>query len=212
MSSDVDLFISANSAVVMTNEQTILDKGFTRYNSVADLSENAYSNKKIFVTDEEFAGYGEEGASLKDASLFAINYLDQKSDNGFFALIESSHIDKHCHKNDINKTYDVVVRFNQAIARFMEFAFYHPDTFVLITSDHETGGLAPDENGNLAYSTEDHSAEDVPVFAWGYGADAIDGKTVENIEIAKLFASLMGVENFGDQSDEWKNIIYGTEE
>jgi alkaline phosphatase len=134
------------------------------------------------------------------------------NENGFFLMYEEAHIDKHCHKNDINKTYDVVVRFNQAIARFMEFAFYHPDTFVLITADHETGGLAPDENGNLAYSTEDHSADDVPIFAWGYGADAIDGKTVENIEIAKLFASLMGVENFGDQSDEWKNIIYGTEE
>lgn len=133
------------------------------------------------------------------------------NENGFFLMYEEAHIDKHCHKNDINKTYDVVVRFNQAIARFMEFAFYHPDTFVLITADHETGGLMPNESGSLIYTSDDHTANDVLIFAYGYGADAIDGKTVENIEIAKLFASLMGVENFGDQSDEWKNIIYGTE-
>lgn len=134
------------------------------------------------------------------------------NENGFFLMYEEAHIDKHCHKNDLDKTYDAVVRFNQAIGRFMEFAFYHPDTFVLITADHETGGLAPNDEGKLTYSTEEHSAEDVPVFAWGYGADAIHGKTLENIEIAKLFASLMGVEGFGDQGEEWKNIIYGTEE
>ena len=134
------------------------------------------------------------------------------NENGFFLMYEEAHIDKHCHKNDLDKTYDAVVRFNQAIGRFMEFAFYHPDTFVLITADHETGGLAPNDEGKLTYSTEEHSAEDVPVFAWGYGADAIHGKTLENIEIAKLFASLMGVEGFGDQGEEWKDLIYGTEE
>lgn len=134
------------------------------------------------------------------------------NEKGFFLMYEEAHIDKHCHKNDLDKTYDAMVRFNQAIGRFMEFAFYHPDTFVLITADHETGGLAPNDEGKLTYSTEEHSAEDVPVFAWGYGADAIHGKTLENIEIAKLFASLMGVEGFGDQGEEWKDLIYGTEE
>ena len=134
------------------------------------------------------------------------------NEKGFFIMYEEAHIDKHCHKLDVEKTYDAVVRFNQAIARFMEFAFYNPDTFVLITADHETGGLAPDENGNLIYTAEYHTVDDVPVFAYGHGAEVIDGKTVENIEIAKLFASLMGVENFGDQSETWKDIIYGTEE
>ena len=63
--SDVDLFISYESAAVMTNEQEILDKGFTRFNSVAELNENAYTANKIFATDDDFAGYGEEGASHK---------------------------------------------------------------------------------------------------------------------------------------------------
>ena len=39
--------------------------------------------------------------------------------------------------------------------------------------------------------------------------ECLDGKTVENIEIAKLIASLMGEDNFGDQSKDWYDEIYG---
>lgn len=129
-------------------------------------------------------------------------------EDGFFIMYEEAHIDKKCHNNDVYATFWALTRFNQAIARFMEFAFYHPDTAVLITADHETGGLHLTANG-LAYSTENHTRDDVPVFAWGVGFDVLDGKTVENIEIAKLFASLMGVDDFGDQSNDWYDAIYG---
>jgi alkaline phosphatase len=83
---------------------------------------------------------------------------------------------------------------------------------VLITADHETGGLRPDENGNLAYSTGDHTLDDVPVFAWGCGLEGLNGETVENIEIAKLFAHLLGNDTFGDQSNDWYDEIYGESE
>ena len=121
-------------------------------------------------------------------------------EDGFFLMYEEAYIDKHCHNNDIDKTFQAVMRFNQAIGRFMEFAFYNPETFVLITADHETGILLPDENGQLKYNHDDHSAADVPVFAYGMGAELFDGVTVENIQIAHTIAALMGEDNFGDQS------------
>ena len=92
------------------------------------------------------------------------------------------------------------MRFNQAIGRFMEFAFYNPETFVLITADHETGILLPNENGQLQYNHDDHSAADVLIFAYGMSAELFDGVTVENIQIAHTIAALMGEDNFGDQS------------
>ncbi len=122
-------------------------------------------------------------------------------EDGFFLMYEEAHIDKHCHNNDMDKTFDALVRFNQAIARFMEFAFYNPDTFILITADHETGGLTLGEDGKLAYTSEEHSSADVPVFAYGDGAELFDGKTVENIQIAHTIASFVGVLDFGDQSE-----------
>ena len=130
-------------------------------------------------------------------------------EDGFFLMYEEAYIDKHSAKNDLENTYLALIRFNQVIARFMEYAFCNPDTAVIITADHETGGLHLTEDGTLAYTIDDHTAADVPVFAWGVNMECLDGKTVENIEIAKLIASLMGEDNFGDQSKDWYNEIYG---
>ena len=121
--------------------------------------------------------------------------------DGFFIMYEEAHIDKHSHNNDIDKTFQALVRFNQAIARFMEYAFYNPETLLLITADHETGDLRPEDNGELAYHTEDHSGANVPIFIYGIGGELFDGETVENIQIGHTLASFMGVYDFGDQSE-----------
>lgn len=123
-------------------------------------------------------------------------------EDGFFIMYEEAHIDKHCHKNDMENTFGAVVRFNQAIARFMEFAFYNPDTFVLITADHETGGLTLGDDGNLVYTVlDEHTSADVPVFVWGGGGELFNGVTVENIQIPMTIANFVGVSDFGDQSE-----------
>ena len=121
-------------------------------------------------------------------------------EDGFFLMYEEAYTDKHCHNNNMEKTFQALVRFNQAIARFMEFAFYNPDTFVLITADHETGMLLPGEDGKLHYNHDDHTDADVLIFAYGKGAELFDGVNVENIQIAHTIAALMGEDNFGDQS------------
>ena len=134
-----------------------------------------------------------------------------KDEDGFFIMYEEAHIDKHSHKGEMEKTFKALIRFNQAIGRFMEFAFYNPGTVVIITADHETGNLLPGEDGALSYNSEEHSSADVPIFAYGLGAEVLDGKTVENIEIPKLIAALMGEDSFGDPSDAWKSEIYPDE-
>ena len=121
-------------------------------------------------------------------------------EDGFFLMYEEAHIDKHSHNNELDKVYQAVVRFNQAIARFMEFAFYNPDTFVLITADHETGNLFSNADGVLEFHSADHTGKNVPIFAYGYSAELFDDVKVENIQIAHTFASFMGEDNFGDQS------------
>lgn len=190
MSSDVDLFISYISAVVMTNEATILEKGFTRFNSVAELTENAYSADKIFATDDEFAGYGEEGASLKDASMFAINYLDQKSDKGFFAMIESSHIDKLSHNNDFDEMAKEVRAFDETIKAVLEWAKQDGETLVIITADHETGGLQYNPGDPLKdnlFTSRDHTGANVGVFVYGLKDNDLQGITaLDNTEICDL--------------------------
>lgn len=128
-----------------------------------------------------------------------LNTLGEDKD-GFFLMYEEAYIDKHCHNNDISNTFKAVIRFNQAIARFMEYAFYNPDTFVLITADHETGSLLPNGNGGYSYNSTGHSSHYVPVFTYGDGGELFDGIIIENIQIPQTIASFMGVTTFGDQS------------
>lgn len=156
-----------------------------KYGTIIDCGYDYYTASRIPVIENHIVSTLEQVSS---------------NENGFFLMYEEAYIDKQCHGNNLEKTMQTVVRFNQAIARFMEFAFYNPDTFVLITADHETGDLYPEADGTLAYHLDDHSAADVPIFAYGQGAELFNGVNIENIQIAHTIAALMGEENFGDQS------------
>ena len=124
----------------------------------------------------------------------------EENENGFFLMYEEAHIDKHCHNNELDKVFQAVVRFNQAIGRFMEYAFYNPDTFILITADHETGDLYANAQGVLEFHSGDHTGKNVPIFAYGDGAELCEGVAIENIQIAHTIGHFMGDDNFGDQS------------
>ena len=127
-----------------------------------------------------------------------LNKLNE-NENGFFMMYEEAYIDKHCHDNDFKNTFKALLRFNQAIGTFMEFAFYNPNTLVIITADHETGKLTPDGD-TIKYHSENHSSADVPIFAYGVGAELFNGVTIENVQISKTIAKFWGKDDFGDTS------------
>ncbi len=125
---------------------------------------------------------------------------------GFFIMYEEAYIDKNSHSNDLNMTFSTLIRFNQAIGQFMEYAFYNPDTMVIITADHETGALTLDSTGKLQYLSTNHSAADVYVFAYGEGCEVFDDQTIQNVQIAKTIAKFWGVDDFGDTSSPFKAL------
>lgn len=110
-----------------------------------------------------------------------------QGEQGFFVMYEEAHIDKHSHNNTVSKTVQAVFRFNQAIGCFMEFAFYNPETFVLITADHETGNF-----DGLEFHSTSHTGKDVFVFAYGQGTEVFHGKEIENVQIPKTIAAMWG--------------------
>ena len=150
--------------------------------------------------------YDVSGVKLLESAVKATLKELSKNENGFFMMYEEAHIDKWCHSNDMDNTFNAVVRFNQVIGVVMEYAFYNPDTFVLITADHETGGLSKASNGSFSYSQTSHSGANVPVFAYGMGAEVFNGLTVENTQIPKTVASMMGVTGFG-ADDSYKSLL-----
>lgn len=125
--------------------------------------------------------------------------LDKLSENekGFFLMYEEGYIDKFAHNRNLEDTFAMVIRFNQAIGIFMEYAFYHPETFLIITADHETGALTIQDNEAM-FLSDSHSGADVPLFGYGQGAEVFHNYTDENNQVPKIIAALWGVTDFGD--------------
>lgn len=170
-------------------------------------SQDALSEQYGTIIDCDYNVYIEsEMPELRNAITSTLETLS-KDEDGFFMMYEEAYIDKHCHDNDAKDAYLAMVRFNQAIALFMEYAFYNPETMVIITADHETGGLHLDENGEFKYTSEDHTSTDVPVFAYGAHAEVFNGKTVENVQISKTIAALFGVKIEGTDPEKYPALL-----
>lgn len=111
-----------------------------------------------------------------------------KNENGFFLMVEGSQIDWGNHSNNILYQTEETLDFDRTIGEVLEFAASNQQTLVIITADHETGGLAI-SGGNLKkgvvfgdYTTNGHTGVMVPVFAYGPSADLFRG-IYENTDI-----------------------------
>jgi len=78
--------------------------------------------------------------SLADFTKKGIELLNNP--NGFFMMIEGGKVDWACHANDAGAAIHDVLALDAAIRAALDFAKNHPtDTLILVTGDHETGGL-----------------------------------------------------------------------
>lgn len=125
----------------------------------------------------------------------ALNILDNNP-NGFFLMIEGGNIDHAAHLDNMTYMVPEVAEFSNAVQTAINWAAGRNDTLIIVTADHETGGLrAVTDNGQNntpggSWATSGHSLEDVPVYAWGVNADAISGfiKNTDLFDIAKGIA------------------------
>ncbi|MFL5748028.1 MAG: alkaline phosphatase, partial [Niastella sp.] len=115
---------------------------------------------------------------------------------GFFLMTEGAQVDYGGHANDMSYVASEVMDFDQVIGKAMQFADADGQTLVIVTADHETGGLsllAGDyTNGYVSgnFATNDHTAIPVPVFAYGPQSFRFRG-VYENTELFyKMMAAL----------------------
>ena len=81
--------------------------------------------------------------TLSEITRAGINFLSKDTSKGFFLMVEGGKIDWACHSNDAATVFTEVQDFDNAIKVAYEFYEQHPDeTLIIITADHETGGLA----------------------------------------------------------------------
>ncbi len=143
---------------------------------------------------------GSVGDELKSVTATSLNKLS-KDGSSFFLMVEEGYIDKHSHKNTKDECISTTKRFHDCIAYVIEFVLCHPDTVLIITADHETGGIQKDANGEFYYTSTGHTVVNVPLFALGAGTEIFDGKDSDNTSIPKFLAKIYGFETFGDTKE-----------
>lgn len=84
---------------------------------------------------------GPSDISLAEFTAKGIELLDN-DDEGFFMMVEGGKIDWACHANDAAGALNDTLAFDSAVAEAVAFARKHPrETLIVVTGDHETGGL-----------------------------------------------------------------------
>lgn len=136
------------------------------------------------------------GEMLGIASNFAIDLL-KRNDKGFFLMIEGSQIDWGGHDNNMAYVVTEMLDFDRVLGDILSFAEADGETLVIVTADHETGGLSI-TGGDVAtgsvegsFSTGGHTAIAVPVYASGPGAEHFSG-SYENTAIYHKMKALLG--------------------
>ena len=147
--------------------------------------------------------------SLAEMTQTAIEVLSLNP-NGFFLMVEGATIDIASHFHQTRNVMDDVVGLDQAVQVAMQYALLDEDLLIIVTADHETGGLRIDLNasgfGNqegpyrmpdgtefyISWSTGDHTSVNVPVSAYGLGSEKLSGIN-ENTVVFDVMLEYLGI-------------------
>lgn len=194
-------FITNNIDLIMGGGGSVFDaalrsnaqnKGYTLITKKSTLlNTNAKKVLGLFA-DGDFPykkqGYPEDTPTLEEMTKKGIQILDNK--NGFFLMSEGGRIDHAGHANNIELNIEETLEFDKAVKAALDFAKKDKNTLVIVTADHETGGLQYDKSKDEYYFTSmDHSGADVPLYAYGVGAEKFSGR-MDNTHISQRIKSL----------------------
>ncbi|MFF4243587.1 alkaline phosphatase [Streptomyces sp. NPDC001822] len=182
--------------------------GYSYVNSASGLSKakngkilGLFSNEEMFQQRPE--GQGDVYSPVVDLGTMtskALTSLD-KNKKGFFLMVEEEGTDEFAHSNNGTRVLQSMQQLEKAVAVARAYIATHPDTLLVVTGDHETGGLAveevdaADESGDgisaedgpfsvrgtdrkfaIDWTTSGHTSVDVPVTASGPLSDQFTGK------------------------------------
>lgn len=126
------------------------DAGYKVVTTQAEAEKVSAADEKVVIIGETLAdsdslSYENDRANgewaLSDYVSKGIEVLED-NDKGFFMMVEGGKIDWACHANDAGSTINDTIALADAVNEAVAFANEHPDeTLILVTGDHETGGL-----------------------------------------------------------------------
>ncbi len=136
-------------------------------------------------------------AELTDKALALLSC----NEKGFFLMVEDEGVDHGSHVNRPDYFIEHLKNLDDAVKVGIDFALQDGHTLVLVTADHETGGLNIIDGSpvggqfEVAWATDRHTGQPVPLFAFGPHAMRFTGLK-DNTEIPKIVAELLDLEKF----------------
>ena len=131
------------------------------------------SNKIIGLFNGVMAKTDPRAPSLEELTAFSLDYLD--NDEGFFLMVEGARIDKESHSHQTEVMFQQLLGFDRAVETAQRWAEGRDDTIIVVTADHETGGLyynrsiATQKNivDEVKWLTSNHSRTRVDIAIYG---------------------------------------------
>ncbi len=135
---------------------------------------------------------------LSQMTAVALRILDNDPD-GFFLMVEGGAIDDAGHENNLKDNIFETLEFSRSVTAVLDWAKGRDDTLIVVTADHETGGLkvlgnnGKNELPDVSWSTQSHTAADVPVYAAGPGARSF-ADVIDNTDIFYKIMEVSGIQ------------------
>jgi alkaline phosphatase len=147
----------------------------------------------VYSIPYEYDGIGDL-PHLSEMTQTALNILDNDPD-GFFLMVEGARIDHSGHENHLERNVHETLEFANAVSQAVAWAVGRDDTLILVTADHETGGMiviadnGPGVYPDVFWGTVGHTSAHVPIYAWGANAETISG-LMDNTDIFNVTLGL----------------------
>ena len=177
---DAYSFQTANRKDGKAPIDTLMARGYEMAYTIQDLMHLKSRKVCALLSGKDAPAATKRGRMLTLGTLKAIEVLNAY-DNGFTLMVEGSQIDWACHNNDSAYLAAEMADFEDMLHAVLDFAERDGNTLVIVTADHETGGLTL-KDGSVqqgvsrpSWSTGSHTGVMVPVFAYGPGAEQFTG-------------------------------------
>lgn len=190
MSSPVKLFIGGSHPALAADssklKQQLIEKNTLIQDNLRDI-EAIPTDKQVicFAQDNPATDYH----MLEEAFEIALRRMDKEGDE-FFMMVEGAKIDGGGHSNKIEQCIEEYLSFDRLLGKALQYADAHEGTLIVVTSDHETGGLVlVDGDAKKGFVlgefiTNDHTGAPIPVYSYGVGATDFTG-FMQNSDIGK---------------------------
>jgi len=161
-----------------------------------------FSKRIIGLFDKDGIERSDKNPTQRQMTNFALQHLKDKC-NGFFLMTEGSQIDWAGHDNNASEMIEEFRDFDLTIKDLINFVNENKETLLIVTSDHETGGLQIlRQNGDnvvIQWGTGRHTSIPVGVQAYGPGAELFQG-LMDNTDIHYKMLNAIDYKNLKNQS------------